>query len=91
MTAEQITGDGKGKGPGGFPNVAFFDYENAIPVEDAKFQTGRSVEPLGVKGTQKVKEFFIDHKIPRFERPRVPLLISGEVVAWVVGYRLMSE
>jgi tRNA(Ile)-lysidine synthase len=43
---------------------------------------------LGVKGTQKLKEFFIDHKIPKFERPRIPLLISGEMIAWVVGYRI---
>jgi tRNA(Ile)-lysidine synthase len=43
---------------------------------------------LGVKGTQKLKEFFIDHKIPNFERPRIPLLISGEMIAWIVGYRI---
>jgi tRNA(Ile)-lysidine synthase len=43
---------------------------------------------LGAKGTQKVKEFFIDHKIPRFERPKIPLLISGERIAWIVGYRI---
>jgi tRNA(Ile)-lysidine synthase len=41
-----------------------------------------------MKGTQKLKEFFIDHKIPRFERPEIPLLISGERIVWVVGYRI---
>jgi tRNA(Ile)-lysidine synthase len=43
---------------------------------------------LGIKGSQKVKEFFIDHKVPRFERPKIPLLISGEMIAWIVGYRI---
>jgi tRNA(Ile)-lysidine synthase len=43
---------------------------------------------LGAKGTQKLKEFFIDHKIPRFERPKIPLLVSGEMIAWIVGYRI---
>jgi tRNA(Ile)-lysidine synthase len=43
---------------------------------------------LGVEGSQKLKEFFIDHKIPRFERSKIPLLISGEKIVWVVGYRI---
>jgi tRNA(Ile)-lysidine synthase len=43
---------------------------------------------MGMMGTQKLKEFFIDHKIPRFERSKIPLLISGEMIAWVVGYRI---
>jgi tRNA(Ile)-lysidine synthase len=43
---------------------------------------------LGVKGTQKLKDFFIDHKVPKFERPSIPLLISKERIAWVVGYRI---
>jgi tRNA(Ile)-lysidine synthase len=43
---------------------------------------------MGIKGTQKLKEFFIDHKIPRMIRPQVPLLISGEKIVWVAGYRI---
>jgi tRNA(Ile)-lysidine synthase len=43
---------------------------------------------LGVRGTQKLKEFFIDHKIPRFERADIPFLVSGEGIVWVVGYRI---
>jgi tRNA(Ile)-lysidine synthase len=43
---------------------------------------------LGTNGTQKLKEFFIDHKIPRFERANIPLVISGEMIAWIVGYRI---
>jgi tRNA(Ile)-lysidine synthase len=44
--------------------------------------------PLGAGGSQKLKEFFIDHKIPRFERPKIPLLLSGEKITWVAGYRI---
>jgi len=43
---------------------------------------------LGVKGTQKLKEFFIDHKVPKVERPNIPLLVSGERIVWIVGYRI---
>jgi tRNA(Ile)-lysidine synthase len=52
------------------------------------FRPGDRFQPLGVKGEQKLKEFFIDHKIPRFERPGVPLLVSGETIIWVVGHRI---
>ena len=59
-----------------------------FPLKIRNFRPGDRFQPLGVKGIQKVKEFFIDHKIPRFERPKIPLLISGEMIAWVIGYRI---
>jgi tRNA(Ile)-lysidine synthase len=43
---------------------------------------------MGMMGTQKLKKFFIDHKIPTFERLKIPLLISGEMIVWIVGYRI---
>jgi tRNA(Ile)-lysidine synthase len=39
-------------------------------------------------GTRKVKDFFIDRKIPLFLRGRIPLLFSGEVLMWVCGQRV---
>jgi tRNA(Ile)-lysidine synthase len=73
----------------GSPNTAMMDYECLqFPLKMRNFRPGDRFHPLGVKGSQKVKEFFIDHKIPRFERPKIPLLISGEMIAWIVGYRI---
>jgi tRNA(Ile)-lysidine synthase len=69
--------------------TVFLDYRVLqFPLRIRNFRPGDRFQPLGVKGSQKLKEFFIDHKIPRFERPRVPLLISGERIVWVVGYRI---
>jgi tRNA(Ile)-lysidine synthase len=71
------------------PNVALLDYQSLqFPLRIRNFRPGDRFQPLGVKGTQKLKEFFIDHKIPRFERPKIPLLLSGEVIAWIMGYRI---
>jgi len=71
------------------PNTALMDYESLrFPLKMRNFRPGDRFCPLGVKGTQKLKDFFIDHKVPRFERPRVPLLISEEMIAWIVGYRI---
>ncbi len=74
---------------GGSFDTAFMDLEKLrFPLRMRNFRPGDRFCPLGVNGSQKLKDFFIDHKIPRFERPKIPLLISGEMIAWVVGYRI---
>jgi tRNA(Ile)-lysidine synthase len=70
-------------------HTAFMDYESLqFPLRIRNFRPGDRFQPLGAKGTQKLKEFFIDHKIPRFERANIPLVISAEMIAWVVGHRI---
>ncbi len=69
--------------------TALMDYEALrFPLKMRSFRPGDRFCPLGVKGTQKLKDFFIDHKVPKFERLSVPLLISEEKIAWVAGYRI---
>jgi tRNA(Ile)-lysidine synthase len=73
----------------GLPHTAFLDYESLqFPLRIRNFRPGDRFHPLGAKGTQKLKEFFIDHKVPKFERSNIPLIISAETIAWVVGYRI---
>ncbi|WBW49497.1 tRNA lysidine(34) synthetase TilS [Peptoniphilus equinus] len=43
--------------------------------------------PKGMVGTKKLKEYFIDEKIPRRMRDRVPLLCDESGIIWVVPYR----
>jgi tRNA(Ile)-lysidine synthase len=76
----------------GSPTVALVDYHALqFPLKMRNFRPGDRFHPLGSPGTQKLKEFFIDHKVPRFERPMIPLLISGETIAWVVGHRISER
>lgn len=58
-----------------------------FPLTIRNFQTGDRLAPFGLAGTQKLKKLFIDRKIPRTERHRIPLLISGGTILWVVGVR----
>jgi len=44
--------------------------------------------PLGSPGSRKVKEFLIDRKIPVDERGRIPLVLSGDRIAWVVDHEI---
>ena len=42
-----------------------------------------------MKGKKKLQDFFVDLKLPEFERDSIPVVIdsSGKVV-WVAGYRI---
>jgi tRNA(Ile)-lysidine synthase len=51
-------------------------------------QRGDHFTPLGARGSTKLKKFFIDNKVPKAMRDRVPILADGDSILWVVGYRL---
>ncbi|MBJ6727492.1 tRNA lysidine(34) synthetase TilS [Geomesophilobacter sediminis] len=70
-------------------NIAFMSPEGVpFPLVVRGFRPGDRFRPLGMQGEQKVKDLFIDRKIPRSERPLVPLLFSGADLVWVGGIRL---
>jgi tRNA(Ile)-lysidine synthase len=54
-------------------------------------KNGDRFRPLGLKGQKKLKNFFIDEKIPKRFRDQVPLLVAGEKIIWVIGYRVADE
>jgi len=65
------------------------DYEKIkLPLFLRTRRPGDRFQPLGMKGSKKLKDFLIDLKIPLEQRDKVPLLTSGEEIVWVVGYRL---
>jgi tRNA(Ile)-lysidine synthase len=50
---------------------------------------GDRFQPLGMSGEKKLQDFFVDEKVPRHQRGRVPLLCAGDGrIAWVVGHRI---
>ena len=70
-------------------SVAYLDYDMLQePLFLRKKKGGDRFQPSGMKGSKKIKDFFIDLKIPLEERDKVPLLISKDKVAWVVGHRV---
>jgi tRNA(Ile)-lysidine synthase len=48
---------------------------------------GDRFRPLGVGGTKKLQDFFVDRKVPRHRRDSVPLVVdeTGRII-WVAGY-----
>jgi len=49
---------------------------------------GDSFTPLGMEGEKKLKDLFIDEKVPRRERRNIPLVCDEEGIIWVVGLRI---
>lgn len=49
------------------------------------FRPGDSIRPLGMGGSKKVKDIFIDRKVPLDARRCIPLLFAGQTLLWVAG------
>lgn len=68
---------------------ALLDYDEIEwPLVVRNWHPGDRFYPLGLGRSKKIKDFFSDGKIPLRERHRVPLLLSGERIAWVCGCRI---
>lgn len=49
---------------------------------------GDRISPMGMAGTKKIQDLFVDEKVPRQERTAIPLLVNERGVAWVAGHRV---
>ena len=68
--------------------LAIFDADRLIlPLVVRPRKNGDFFYPFGFGKRKKLQDFFVDEKVPRDERDRTPLIISGEDIIWVVGYR----
>jgi len=68
---------------------ALIDFEKVkFPLIVRNWRRGDRFQPLGTPGSKKIKDFFIDLKIPRIERSRVPLVLFGDQIAWIAGLRI---
>ncbi len=68
--------------------TAYFDADLApFPWRVRNFRPGDRFAPLGMNGHKKVKELFMEEKIPLADRSRIPLLFSAETLLWVGGVR----
>ncbi len=69
--------------------TAFLDAERLVyPLKIRNFKAGDRFVPLGMKGHRKLKDLFIDLKIPSSARSRIPILTSGNEIVWVCGLRV---
>ena len=69
--------------------VACLDFDKLqFPLTIRRWRHGDFFYPLGMTRAQKLSDFFVNNKVNVFDKERVMVLLSGERIAWVVGYRL---
>ncbi|MBT8338714.1 MAG: tRNA lysidine(34) synthetase TilS, partial [Desulfatitalea sp.] len=58
-----------------------------FPLIVRNYRQGDRIRPFGLAGTQSLKRLFINNKVPRTKRRRLPLLLNGGQIVWAVGLR----
>ncbi|MBU3093678.1 tRNA lysidine(34) synthetase TilS [Clostridium sp. CM028] len=72
--------------------IKYFDYDKIKkPIIFRYRKDGDRFIPLGMKGSKKIKDLFIDLKIPKAQRNAIPLICFGDDIGWVVGYRVSEK
>ena len=72
--------------------IKYFDYDKVkkgIVIRNRR--EGDRFSPLGMKGSKKLKDLFIDLKINKQERDEIPLICFGDDIAWIVGYKISDK
>lgn len=67
----------------------YFDYDKVVgDIYIRNRRDGDRFVPFGMKGSKKVKDYFIDEKVPKDERDRIPIITDEKNILWIVGYRI---
>lgn len=70
-------------------NVIYVDADKlSFPLTMRKRKEGDIFQPFGMKGKKKLSKFFKDEKVPQFEKEKTWILLCGDRIMWVMGYRL---
>ncbi|GAB6168577.1 tRNA lysidine(34) synthetase TilS [Clostridium carnis] len=72
--------------------IKFFDYDNI--KEGLCIRTrrdGDKIKPLGMKGQKKIKDIFIDMKVPKEYRDKIPIVSFDGNIGWIVGYKVSED
>ena len=78
------------RGPGALPACASIS-RRAVGRKQLYLRTwkpGDRMAPLGMRGSQKLQDIFINEKVPASHRARVALLECGGEIVWIPGYRV---
>jgi tRNA(Ile)-lysidine synthase len=71
------------------PWTALLDGDKVhFPLLIRNFRPGDRFIPLGMKGHKKIKDFFVDLKVPFSGRRSTPLLCQDDLPIWVCGFRI---
>ena len=85
ISKNKIPKDFSNKGP--FTAFLDFGYSGKDLFVRSR-QRGDRFSPLGIKANKKLKDYFIDKKIPREERDSIPIIANHNSILWIVGHQI---
>lgn len=89
ITATIVPWDAERKPDVADPQIAYLDYELLPgPLTVRTRALGDRFRPLGAPGAAKLQDFFVNEKVPWERRNRIPIVVAGEQIVWVAGYRI---
>ncbi len=72
--------------------VKYFDKDKITGDITLRYRRdGDRIIPSGMSGSKKVKDLFIDLKIPKDERDRIPIICFGNEISWILGVRVSER
>jgi tRNA(Ile)-lysidine synthetase-like protein len=71
--------------------VAFDERSLKAPLAIRPPKSGDRIRPLGMHGSTKVADLFVNRHIPQPARARWPLVVSGDEVLWVAGLHMSDN
>ncbi len=73
-------------------HIAYFDADKlAFPLTLRKWQPGDRIIPFGMTGSKLISDILIDLKVNSFEKENVYVMMSGEKIIWLIGYRSSND
>jgi len=70
-------------------NIKFFDFDKIINnIIIRNRNNGDKLIPIGMKGSKKLKDIFINEKVPQNERDLLPIICFDNEISWVVGIKI---
>ena len=67
--------------------IKYFDCDKINDVKIRFRQNGDRIVPIGMKSPKKLKDIFIDKKVPKDERDLIPIFEFNDDIAWVMGIK----
>lgn len=75
--------------PGNGSDRVCIDWKEVLPpLVVRSWRPGDRFRPLGLGGNKKLQDLFVDAKVPREERVRVPVVTDQKGILWVPGFRI---
>jgi tRNA(Ile)-lysidine synthase len=81
---------GAGHGVGNLPAEGWIrrDKAETHALMLRNWRPGDVIRPLGLNGSIKLQDVWVNAKVPRGLRQRLPVLVWGQEIVWVPGYRV---